>query len=297
MKPSAATGSSTEPDGLAEFLAESARDRASLIEALERDGFLVLRDRPTERTVELDAPEEGTVRFGVVSDTHLGHRHQQLTHLRDFYAKATDFKADFILHAGDFVDGQNMHRDQQFELFRHGVDAQARYAAEHYPVLRRGRKVLATWVIGGNHDAAGWNDAGANVLRQVAAEREDIEFLGAPTATFVHGGLRIMLMHPDGGVAYARSYKLQKIVEGFEADAKPHLLFCGHWHVAAHVPALRNVEAFAVPCFQSQTAFMRRKGLQPVIGGILVEASWSARGLEDLRTWWVLYRTPILEDY
>lgn len=289
------------PEDLSEFRAAQvapALSTADMVRALEEAGYTVLRDRPVERVVELDAPgPEGRVRFAVVSDTHLGHRRQQLTHLRDFYRAAAEWRAEFVLHAGDLVDGQRMHRDQEFELHRHGVDAQARYAVEAYPELRRGKRAWPTYVIGGNHDAAGWNDAGANVLGQVAAARDDIVYLGAPTAVFVHGGLRVMLMHPDGGMSYARSYKLQKIVEGFEADAKPHVLFCGHYHVACHVPGLRNVEAFLVPCFQSQTAFMRRKGLQPVIGGLLVEASWSRRGLEDLATRWVLYRNPLPEDY
>jgi predicted phosphodiesterase len=277
--------------------AKRRKENKELIESLEAQGYRVTLDKPNERQVPLEAPIEGKVRFGVVSDTHLGHKNQQLTHLHDFYDRAKDWGAQFMLHGGDLVDGQNMHRDQQFELFKHGVDAQANYAIENFPKLvsKRG-KTLPTYVIGGNHDGSGWNDVGANVLRQLDDGRDDITFLGAPTATFHHGPLRIMLMHPDGGGGYARSYKLQKIVEGFEANTKPHILFAGHWHIQCHVN-VRNVDAFAMPCFQSQTAYIKRKGLQPVIGGLLVEAGYSERGLEELATKWVFYRTPVVGDF
>lgn len=268
-----------------------------MIASLENQGYVVTIDQPTHRVQTTSDQQAGKVRFAICTDTHLGHKNQQLTHLEDFYRKASEWGAEFMLHGGDLVDGQNMHRDQQFELHRHGVDAQAKYAIEKLPVLRSKRgKVLPTFGIGGNHDGSGWNDVGANVLGQLADGRDDYTFLGAPTATFLHGPLRVMLMHPDGGPSYARSYKLQKIVEGFEADSKPHMLLCGHWHVQGHV-SIRNVEAFACPSFQSQTAYLRRKGLQPVIGGYLFEAEYDERGLLDLTTKFVRYPNPVPHDY
>ena len=275
-------------------------DTRDLIVELENRGLQVLVDSPTEPLINLDRPATGKIRFAVVSDTHLGHKHQQLTHLHDFCRRAGEFGAEMILHAGDVVDGQRMHRDQEFELHRHGVQAQGEYAAEHLPTVKRkvGRtsQVVPWFMIGGNHDGSGWNSAGADVLSVIAARRDDITILGAPAATFLIGNLRAYLMHPDGGVAYARSYKLQKIVEGFEADQKPHLLFCGHWHIQCHV-SIRNVEAFALPCFQAQTAYIKRKGLQPVIGGYLFEVEYDEHGLVSLSPTFVRYSNPIPADY
>lgn len=263
-----------------------------MILALEKDGFVVTKDEVTDRVIQLGKKPIGSVRFGVVSDTHFGSKYQQLTHLQDFCHQAEDFGVEFMLHGGDIVDGQNMHRDQQFELFKHGVDAQANYTIENLP------NVGVPWyAIGGNHDGSGWNDVGANVLRPVSAERTDFHFLGAPTATFHYGNLTIRLVHPDGGPAYARSYKPQKIVEQMAPDSKPDILILGHWHIANHLPGYRNVEAFCVPCFQSQTPYIARKGLAPVIGGILFEAEYGESGLMNLMTKWVLYRTPITADY
>ncbi len=276
------------------FLKETGKPPTNqdMILALEKDGFIVTKDEPSNRVIQLGKKKKGTVKFGIASDTHFGHKHQQLTHLEDFCQQARDFGVAFMLHGGDVVDGQNMHRDQQFELFKHGVDSQANYTIEHLPNLG-----VPWYAIGGNHDGSGWNDVGANVLRNVADARSDFNFLGAPIATFHYGNLAIRLMHPDGGLAYARSYKLQKIVEQMPPDDKPDILLCGHWHVANHLAGYRNVEAFCVPCFQSQTAYLSRKGLAPVIGGILFEADFGESGLMNLTTKWVLYRTPIVADY
>ncbi len=276
--------------------AKPADDR-TLIQALEARGYVIRKDARPERQVKLPAPKRGKVRFGVVSDTHLGHVKQQLTYWRTFTADAARWGAEFILHGGDLVDGQNMHRDQQWELHRHGAYAQAKYAAEVMPKLERGGTVLPTYIIGGNHDGSAFVDAGANVLDTLQSKRPDVKFLGAPTATFHAGPVRIFLMHPDGGVSYARSYRQQKIIEQFAPDDKPHLLLTGHWHVTNHLPGYRNVEGFMLPCFQAQTAFLKRKGLAPQIGGLLVELEYSTRGLEDVTTKWVLYRTALESDY
>jgi len=275
-------------------------DDKAFAEEAERRGWIIHRDDPkAERHIEIDAPKTGRVRIAVASDTHLGSKYQQLTHWRSFAKIASESGVDVVLHAGDAVDGTHkMHRGMEFEQFIHGADGQGRYAIEHWPeyLTRRG-KPIEQQVIGGNHDGSFWNDAGANVLGQVADNRPDITFLGAPAATFHIGPLSIYMLHPDGGPSYARSYRLQKIVEQLAPDTKPHLLLAGHWHVTAHVPGYRNVEAFALPCFQSQTPYLRRKGLAPVIGGLLLDATYSANGLEDLSTRWVLFPAAIDHDW
>lgn len=185
------------------------------------------------------------------------------------------------------------------ELYRHGVMAQATYAADRMPTLRgrEGKGVLPTYVIGGNHDGAGFKDAGANVLDTLSSRRPDVKFLGAPTAEFHIAGLRVMLMHPDGGVPYARSYKPQKIVEQFAPDAKPHVLVLGHWHVSDYLPAYRGVHCITQPCFQAQTAYMKRKGLAPIVGGVLLEIEYDPQGITAFRPEFVIYNEHLRNDY
>ena len=86
----------------------SLNDRDLILE-LEERGFTVTKDTPQQRQIQLTDRPEGRVRFAIVSDTHLGHRKQQLTHLTNFYEVAREWGAEFMLHGGDVVDGQNMH--------------------------------------------------------------------------------------------------------------------------------------------------------------------------------------------
>ena len=180
-------------------------DEKQLVEHLEDKGYLVTAERPTEKIIKVSRKQSGKFRFSVVSDTHFGHKCQQLTHLTDFYNRAEEWGSEFMLHCGDVVDGQRMHRDQEFELFRHGVEAQGTYAAEVMPVLWKDGKPMQTYMIGGNHDGSGWNSAGANVLKVIAQNREhkDVKVVGAPTGLFTYGPVKILLMHPDGGPSYA----------------------------------------------------------------------------------------------
>lgn len=269
-----------------------------LIHALEARGYMILQDGQTERRVRLPAPTIGTVRWAVVTDTHLGSKWQQLTHWRDFYKVAAEFRAEFVIHCGDIVDGSQMRKGHEYEVFKHGADAQAKYAIEEMPVLRnRQKRALPTYILGGNHDEDFWKGAGANILRTISDNRDDITILGAPQALFTLGPLKIYCLHPRGGMAYARSYRLQKIVEQFAPDVKPNILLVGHYHVACHLPAYRNVEAFLCPCFQGQTPFLKTLGLAPVVGGLLLEATYSKRGLEQFKTHWVLYRTHLENDW
>jgi hypothetical protein len=124
-----------------------------------------------------------------------------------------------------------------------------------------------------------------------------MEYLGDYLA-YVHiDGIKVALMHGAGGVAYSRSYKLQKIIEQFAPEHKPHMLFVGHWHVQNHIPAFRNVEGFMMGAFQSSTPFLTRLGLTPNIGGIIIEIRVDSKGLLSVKTEWVPYYVPIKNDF
>lgn len=214
-------------------------------------------------------------RIGLVSDTQICSKYQQMTLLHDAYADFNKRMVDFVLNAGDLVDGKNMYRGQENEVFKHGADAQADYAIRNYPKLERGRK---TYIIGGQHDRSFYRDGGYNIVRAICKERSDLVDRGFYKAEFVVKGLKIGLQHPGGGVAYARSYRMQKIIEnmvGFinsiPAAEVPILQIFGHWHIPCHLPSYMGIDAVSLPCFQSQTPYLEQKGLMPVVGYAVAE--------------------------
>lgn len=241
--------------------------------------------------------EGDTYKVGVVSCTHLGSKFQQLSHLRNFYQRCHDQGVKVVLHTGDLVDGMNVYAGQEFELFQHGFDAQRNYAIENYPRLVNGK----TLVIAGNHDYSFVKEGGADILEDIASRRPDIEYLGALGAYPIIGPLKIYMQHGAVGMAYARSYRLQKNIESFAPEAKPDIYFLGHFHVGCYLPAFRNVFGVMVPCFQSQTPFERRRALYPEIAGIIVEITVNNRdrvsGFVSMKMDWVPFYVPKEKDY
>lgn len=266
-----------------------------LLEELGRRGYTsVKRGLPkvdaTYHLPELLEPIE----IGIISDPHLCNKHQQITHLNRFYDLCYDRGIQVMLNCGDIVDGNGkVYRGQVYDLHTHGSDAQVDYAVKVYPK----RKGMITYVIGGNHDESWYKSEGTQVLKRISDKRDDLLYLGMYGAHLKLGDIRIYMLHSDGGVAYARGYKLQKIIEQMSPQAKPHILFAGHWHVANHLPMYRNVEGFSVGCFQSQTNYLRRKGLYPTVSGLIVKIYPDEKGLQGIDTHWEYYHIPIEHDY
>lgn len=232
-------------------------------------------------------------KFAVVSCTQIGSKYQQLTHLHTFYKLCKKRGIQLVLHCGDLVDGSKVYRGQEYELFLHGADEQRDYTVEHYPHIPG----IQTKVILGNHDESFWKTDGYNIVKAICEKREDMEYLGDYLAFVKVDGIKVGIMHSAGGVAYARSYKLQKICEQFSPEVKPHMLFVGHWHIQCHVPAYRNVEAFSMGCFQSQTPFLTRLGLSPNIGGLIIDIRVNKSGLLGITTEWIPFYVPIEKDF
>ncbi len=211
-------------------------------------------------------------RIGLVSDTHLSSKYQQLTALHDAYRIFDKKDVDFILHAGDLTDGIDMYRGHTQEIFNHNAEEQRKYAEDVYPKPKKGG--LKTYVLGGQHDRSFYKDKGYNILEHICEHRDDLVYRGFFTAQFDVKGLPIRLEHPGSGVAYARSYAPQKIVEnmmGFintiPTAVKPALLVMGHWHTPLHLPVYMGIDTVTLPCFQAQTPFMQQhKNMKPTVG-------------------------------
>ena len=136
-----------------------------------------------------------------------------------------------------------------------------------------------------------------NIVKAICNERDDMDYLGDYLACVELDSIKIALMHGAGGNAYARSYKLQKLIEQMPPELKPHMLFVGHWHITNWLPMYRNVSGFSVGAFQSQTPFLTRLGLYPEIGGYIIEVRVDDAGLVSVKPEWIPYYVPIKNNY
>lgn len=235
-----------------------------------------------------------TVRFAVVSDTHINSKYTQLTYLHDFYERCKEAGIKHVYNVGDISDGENMRVGHNYELYKIAADEQVDEIVKVYPHVEG----IKTHFITGNHDASTMKHCGFDIGHAIAAHRPDMEYLGRDTA-LIHltPNCTMQLLHPWDGGSYALSYRPQKIVEAMDGGTKPNLLFIGHYHKALWME-YRNIAVFLAGCFQGQTPFQRGKGLSRNMGGWIVEIDTDENGyITRIVPTFIPYYVDIVEDY
>lgn len=233
-------------------------------------------------------------KFGVVSDTHLNSKEQQLTHLNRMYDLFEAEGVSDVYHAGDITAGEGMFTGQIYEIFNVGFDNQANYIIKKYP-QRRG---ITTHFITGNHDLSYYKSRGVDIGEKIALKRPDLNYLGKWAAWVKLGENTTMyILHPDSGPAYAISYRPQKIAAGFIGGEKPNIMILGHWHQCEYLFE-RNIHIVQAGCFESQSAYLKRKGIMPKIGGWIIEIHIDKNGsVSRFKPEFITFFEPVKDDY
>ena len=234
-----------------------------LVELLKQDGELV--DYVNGEIVKLKKPIKSNdvfevpnnlehLRLLLISDTHLVSKYDRLDILRYLYAKAEDKGIKHILHSGDFTDGRSNRPEHIYELRELSYNGQVDYCVDRYPAFSG-----KTYVIQGNHDNWWYKSNGSEILKAISKQRDDIIYLGPDVADLRIGKLKIRLFHGSGGVAYAKSYKIQKYLDTIPLHERPHILQTGHIHQAFYMKQDKT-HCFQVGCLEDQTPFCRSMG-------------------------------------
>jgi predicted phosphodiesterase len=240
---------------------------------LDRGKVVPVRPVVTDTTIDLGKTR---YRIGLVSDTHGGSRFEQLSALRSFYEYADQQRVDFFVHAGDLTQGPDaMHKGMAEEVHAHNAESQANYVIGTYPRSQRKRP---TYVIGGNHDGSFFKNDGTNIVRRITERRPDMIYTGQDAAYLTVGNLRMYVVHPDGGGAYAKSYKPQKVAESIPNDRRVALAIIGHYHQWGTF-LVKDMVTMMLPCFQAQYGWLARKGLYPDLGGVVLDVWLDDDGL------------------
>lgn len=218
-------------------------------------------------------------RFGLIADTHLGSKHCRLDVCEALYDWFDEQGITTVFHCGNWIEGEARFNKHELEPDAHGMQSQLDYFVEHYP-QRDGIKTK--FVTGDDHE--GWyaQREGVDIGRMLVdtakrAGRNDLVDLGYKEAfiTLEHPKTRkharLLIDHPGGGSAYAVSYAPQKRVEAAQGGEKPAIWCFGHWHKSGYFVA-RGVHCILVPCTKDLDTFGRKKGLEYVVGGVIVEA-------------------------
>lgn len=235
-----------------------------IVELMKQDGELI--DFINGEIVKLKKPKQNNdvyeisnnnehLKLLLISDTHLCSKYDRLDILRYLYDKAEDNNVKHILHSGDFTDGRSNRPEHIYELKETSYQGQVEYCIDKYPKFSG-----KTYVIQGNHDNWWYKSNGSEILRPIANAREDIIYLGSDVADLKIGKLKIRLFHGQGGIAYAKSYKIQKYLDTIPVNEKPDILQTGHIHQAFYYKQ-DNTHCFQTSCLEDQTPYCRGLGL------------------------------------
>lgn len=224
------------------------------------------------------------IRIGVISDTHKGSLYANQSLEDSLISYFNKKKVDIVYHVGDLIDGEKMYRGQEYEIEYPGADAQVNHFVKTFPKVDS-----KMFFITGNHDQSFWKNAGVDIGKQIEEQRDDMEYLGQDQALIeIKPNVKIMLIHPGGGTAYAVSYKSQKLIESFTGGEKPNIMLCGHFHKYDHL-FYRNIHGFQCPTTQSQTPFMKRKPTPAIMGGLMLDIHTDRKGITKLKSEYLPY--------
>lgn len=235
-----------------------------IVELLKQNGELI--DFVNGEIVKLKKPVKNNdvyevkndlehLKLLLISDTHLCSKYDRLDILRYLYDKAEDLGVKHVLHSGDFTDGRSNRPEHVYELKEASFEGQIDYCVEKYPKFSG-----KTYVISGNHDNWWYKSSGSEILKPISKQREDIAYLGPDVADMKIGNLKIRLFHGQGGIAYAKSYKIQKYLDTIPINEKPDILQTGHIHQAFYYKQ-DNTHCFQTSCLEDQTPYCRGLGL------------------------------------
>lgn len=215
------------------------------------------------------------ITFGVVSDTHIGNKHTQMSFLNEAYDIFEKMGIDMVIHCGDISDGVYKNRDEQiYELFAYGADNQVDYIVKNYPR----KDNITTHFICGNHDLTHLRNGGVDIGKQIALRRSDMKYLGMNNARlWITPNCDVEINHPGDGSAYAMSYSIQKYIDSMTGGEKPKILLNGHHHKFMYL-YYRNIHALEVPSTEAQTPFMKSKRLAAYTGALICKVWVDAEG-------------------
>ena len=234
-------------------MVEKLKEEGNLVDYV--NGEIIILKRPANEEKIYQIPNDlEKLKLLLISDTHLCSKYDRLDILRYLYDKAEELGVKHVLHSGDFTDGRSSRPEHVYELKELSYQGQVDYCVDKYPQFSG-----KTYVIQGNHDNWWYKSNGSEIVKAIANQRQDIEYLGADVGNMKIGNLDIRLFHGSGNVAYAKSYKVQKVLDQIPLDERPDIFQTGHIHQAFYMKQDKT-HCFQTGCLEDITPYVRGLG-------------------------------------
>ena len=227
------------------------------------------------------------IRFAHITDTHIGSVYYVPERMEKIAEEVKKEKVDFVVHTGDVTDGMSGRPGHVYELTHIGYERQREYAISQLSMLG-----VPLYMIDGNHDRWHIKNAGALIVKDIAAAIPKAEFIGHDEGNVSLAGRALLrLHHGEDGNSYAISYRVQKIIEAYTGGEKPNVLCVGHTHKCIHMPNERNIIALSGGCIERQSQWMRSKRISAHCGFWIIDV-WVAKAggiSKHTATWYPFY--------
>lgn len=220
--------------------------------------------------------------FGIITDTHTGSIYSEDSLIHTALSEMRKEKCQFLVHAGDSVDGMMNRPGSIYELSHIGYKAQRDAVVE---LFKEWEKPI--YMVGGNHNDS-FNSkfgVGMDITEDICSRLPDAHYLGGLEGDFLLSGAKVKVFHGNDGSSYALSYREQKIVEMMSTQELPELLITGHTHKSMYFN-YRNVHIICGGTLQSQTPFMRGKKLPAHVGWWIVTTCVSDGHIKWIQPRW-----------
>lgn len=217
--------------------------------------------------------EKWYLKFWLLSDTHYWNKMCANDEIGEFMDKAKDEWVECFMHAWDFVDWDNVYTGHVYELDKLWFDEQLKNVIENYPDTW-----LPTYAISGNHDESFLKKSWGDILKAISLVRKDIINLWFYDARIKLNWVDVNLHHGGWSMSYAKSYKIQKLLENIDPNNQPNVFAAGHRHAAVYL-FYRKIHSFLPGAFLKENLLAKRFNLDNTIWGWVVE-------IEIDEKWW-----------
>ena len=192
--------------------------------------------------------------LGLIGDTHLGSKYDDIDSLNRAYDIFDTKNVDVVFHSGYLVDGLVSTGDYFKELKETTYDGQLYYAIDRYPKYSG-----KTFSVSGNHDDYWHVLTGKEIIKDISEEREDIVYLGSSRRIISINGLKLIVLHGK----FSKRNPINNIyeyVDNISNDINPNIIHSGHYHTGKYV-VYSGIEMFRTGAFMKQNPHDMKHGL------------------------------------
>lgn len=214
------------------------------------------------------------IKLGLLGDTHLASKYDDIDSLRRAYDIAEDKGVDVIFHSGDLTDGLVSTPGYFRQLKEATYNGQVEYVLDKYPKYSG-----KTLVVSGNHDDYWYRLTGKEIIKDIADKRDDIEYLGSSRRIIDIDGLRVNVLHGK----FKDSNPINNIysyLDNIPKNRKPDIVHSGHYHTGKH-EEYDGIEMFRSGAFMHQTPNDKRKSHTPEDAMYFVDVYFDDNGNVD----------------